>query len=268
MRAAVRTSAVAAFLLSVLLHVAMAAASPPTTSAPATSQPASVDLRPRLTELGLTPRPQGGRGTCSIFTTCAAIEFAVARQTGRGERLSPEYLNWAAGQAAGRPSDGNFFHNALAGFERHGICRETSMPYQPDFDAERGPSTAAAAEAELIRAQAAGALHVRWIVPWVPDRFGVNDEQFAEIKRVLASGYPVAAGSSHSRLLVGYRDEASAAGGGVFITEDSALNRFDEVSYEFVRTQVADVFWVEAKNGRRPVPTSAETPSSTPSPGE
>jgi hypothetical protein len=63
---------------------------------------------------------------------------------------------------------------------------------------------------------------------------------------VLAKGYPVAAGSGHSRLLVGYKDDASAAGGGAFLTEDSALNRFDQVTYEFVRTQVADVFWIEA----------------------
>ena len=100
--------------------------------------------------------------------------------------------------------------------------------------------------AARIRDESREALAIRWIVPWKAATFGVNDEQFAEIKRVLALGYPVAAGSGHSRLLVGYRDDDKAAGGGVFITEDSALNRFDEVTYEFVRTKVADVFWVEA----------------------
>lgn len=206
----------------------------------------SVDLRPRLTELGLTPRPQGPRGTCSIFTTCSAIEVAVAKRTGTAVRLSPEYLNWAAGKVANHPSDGNFFHNAIAGFETYGLCDETSMPYQPAFDPKREPAVDAAKQAARFRAQSNGTIVFRWIVPWMPNRFGVSDEQFAEIKRVLAAGYPVAAGSGHSRLLVGYRDDAKLAGGGAFMTEDSALNRFDEVPYEFVRKQVADVFWVEA----------------------
>ncbi len=218
----------------------------------ATTRPSRADLRTRLVELGLTPRAQGGRGTCSIFTTCAAIEFAVAKQRGQARRLSPEFMNWAAGRAAGHPSDGNFFHNALAGFEKHGVCAEANMPYQPAFDPTRAPSPKARAEARRIRDESRDALAVHWIVPWVPDRFGVSPEQFAEIQRVLALGYPVAAGSGHSRLLVGYRDDTGSAGGGVFLTADSALNRFDEVTYEFVRTQVADVFWVEAVGAKSP----------------
>ncbi len=211
--------------------------------------PILVDLRPRLTALGLTPRPQGARGTCSIFTTCEALEYALLKDEPHPTRLSPEFVNWAASQAAGRPSDGNFFHNALNGFERFGVCTEAAMPYQPHFDAARSPSEAARAEAAKTRDEAHGGprtVAIRWIVPWQPDRFGVNDDQFAEIKRVISSGYPVAAGSGHSRLLVGFHDDATKPGGGTFITEDSALNRFDDVTYEFVRKQVADVFWVEA----------------------
>ncbi len=208
--------------------------------------PSSVDLRPQLTAWGLGPRPQGARGTCSIFTTCSAIECAAARQTGRPVRLSPEFLNWAASQAAGRPSDGNFFHNALAGFQQHGLCAEADMPYATAFEAGRAPPPAAVADASAFHAAVQPQLAVHWIVPWKPDRFGVDDEQMREIKRVLAAGYPVAAGSGHSRLLVGYTDDAAQPGGGIFLTMDSALNRFDQVPYEFVRKQVADVFWVEA----------------------
>lgn len=164
--------------------------------------------------------------------------------------MSPEYLNWAGAKFSGRPSDGNFFHNAIGGWERWGMCSEDLMPYAATYDAGREPSPEAAAEAEEVRHRAGGAVVVRWIVPWKPDRFGVNDEQFDEIRRVLAKGYPVAAGSGHSRLLVGYRDDDAAAGGGVFITLDSALNRFDEVTYEFVRKDVADVFWVECVKTR------------------
>jgi hypothetical protein len=214
--------------------------------------PAAVDLRPELARMGLGPRPQGARGTCSIFTTCAALEFALAKARGRAERMSPEYLNWAAAKALGRPSDGNFFHNALAGFAADGVCAEARMPYATAYDAARQPDAAALAEAGAVRALASRALAVHWIVPWTPDRFGVSDAQFEEIRRVLARGYPVAAGSGHSRLLVGYRDNPLAPGGGVFLTQDSALDRFDEVTYEFVRREVADAFWVEAVAGGAP----------------
>lgn len=205
-----------------------------------------VDLRETLMGLGLSPRAQGARGTCSIFTTCSAIEFALAKKDGKALRLSPEYLNYVASQAAGQPSDGNFFHNALAGFEQHGICAEEFMPYQQKHDATATPSLTAKSNALSIRGRAKEGLAVRWIVPWQAARFGVDAAQFAEIKSVLQRGYPVAAGSGHSRLLVGFREDPSAAGGGIFLTQDSGLGRFDEVTFEFVRTQVADVFWVEA----------------------
>ena len=209
--------------------------------------PSAVDLRDELTRLGLPPRAQGARGTCSIFTTCEAFEFALAKKRGVAQRLSPEFLNWSASQAAGAPSDGNFFHNALAGFERFGICGEDALPYGASYDAALTPSAEALARAAALLVESRDALSLRWIVPWQAARFGVDEAQFAEIKSVLARGFPVAAGSGHSRLLVGYRDDANAAGGGVFLTEDSALARFDEVTYEFVRTQVADVFWIEAR---------------------
>lgn len=246
-------------LVTIVTCLTVLAACKPTShsnnsTAPAASQapthpaalPASTDLRPHLTQLGFTPRPQGHRGTCSIFTTCEAIEFAIAKRNGTATRLSPEFVNWAASQAAGQSSDGNFFHNALAGFEQHGVCSEVSMPYQNDYNAAHAPSPEAIAEAQTLRISTKDGVAIRWIVPWQPDRFGVNAQQFAEIKRVLASGYPVAAGSGHSRLLVGYQDNPEKPGGGTFITEDSALNRFDEVTYEFVQKEVADVFWVEA----------------------
>jgi C1A family cysteine protease len=224
----------------------------PAQASGAVAVPASVDLRETFASMGLPPRPQGARGTCSIFTTCAAIEFALAKLRGKAERLSPEYLNWAASQALGRPSDGNFFHNALAGFERHGICGEAAMPYAAQYDAARAPSSDATKDAHAIRAEAKTALQVHWIMRWERDRSGVDDAGFAEIKAALARGYPVAAGSGHSRLLVGYRDDASKPGGGVFVTLDSALDRFDEVTYEFVRKDVADVFWIEAKPPKAP----------------
>jgi len=173
----------------------------------------------------------------------------LAKARGKSERLSVEFLNWSASQAGGAPSDGNFFHNAIAGFERFGICGEAAMPYHDAFDPKLAPSPAVLAEANKTREECRAALVVRWIVPWQSNRFGVGDAELVEIKAVLARGYPVAAGSGHSRLLVGYRDDPKIPGGGTFLTEDSALARFDQVTYEFVRKDVADVFWVEAVGG-------------------
>src|SRR5579872_1042008 len=80
-----------------------------------------------------------------------------------------------------------------------------------------------------------------------------------EIKAVLAMGWPVAAGAGHSRLLVGFRDDPRQAGGGVFLTKDSAPGSFEEVTYQFVKTDVGDVFWVQAVG--KPEPIAAAPPA-------
>jgi hypothetical protein len=210
------------------------------------ARPARVDLRDVLIAWKLPPRPQGARGTCSIFTTCESIEFALARARGEATRFSPEFLNWAASQHAGRASDGNFFHHALGGFARLGLCKEESLPYREVFDPALAPAESTLAEAAALRDECNGSLVVHWIVPWQAGKTGVSDAELDAIRDVLARGDPVAAGSGHSRLLVGYVDDDSKAGGGTFVTEDSALAAFSEVPYEFVRKQVNDVFWIEA----------------------
>lgn len=206
--------------------------------------PHAVDLRPDFEKLGLMPRRQGKRNTCSVFTTTAAIEFAVSKQSGKGTPLSVEYLNWACNQVIGNQSAdrGQFFHHLLAGFAKYGLCTDEQMPYQRRFDPSLIPTTETTASAKEILDQN---LTIHWINPWEKEP-GLSEEQLLEIKRVLARGWPVAAGSSHSRLLVGYVDDAQKPGGGTFYTKDSGSGKFASVDYEFVRTKVSDVFWVEA----------------------
>ena len=50
---------------------------------------------------------QGDRGTCSVFTTTSALEFAFSRYMGKSVRLSVEYLNWAANQVTGNLRTGS-----------------------------------------------------------------------------------------------------------------------------------------------------------------
>ncbi len=202
------------------------------------------DLRPQFEALGLQPRHQGARPTCSIFTTTAVFEFAYARVCGARVRLSPEYCNWAANAATGRTDDGDFFHCALRGFAEFGICSEELWPYGAVFAADAAPSRAALLDAGRRSAEAAR-LRVRWIRP-IGGGAGLSDTQYADLLATLRRGWPVAAGSAHSRVLVGYRADARAPGGGVFLTLDSALGKFDEVTAVYVREQLNDAFVVEA----------------------
>lgn len=233
--------------LALPLAVAACTSAPPPPPAPPPVPPppalSPTDLRPRFEAYGLPPRGQGPRPTCSIFTTVGAFEFAFARATGRGERLSAEYCNWAANAATGRSDDGDFFHCALAGWERFGICSEARQPYAAQF-ANVPPGPDALVDAGRKLATVGARVAVRWIRP-IGGPAGLSAAQFTDVLTTLAAGYPIAAGSAHSRLLVGYREEPAAPGGGVFLTLDSALAAFAEVSADYVRTQVCDAFVVE-----------------------
>ena len=139
---------------------------------------------------------------------------------GKSVRFSVEYLNWAANQVTGQPTDGQFFHNCVAGFVKFRVCYAADMPYAAKFSAKLAPSEKARADARRLRATAEKIIRVHWINPLKP-KPGLTDAHMHEIKAVLAIGYPVAAGAEHSRLLVGYHDDPKQPGGGMFFTKDS-----------------------------------------------
>ena len=159
--------------MSLLLAACAAAPQPapgPATPRPPEPQPppplpADVDLRPQFDAYGLPPRAQGHRPTCSVFTVAAAFEFAFARLRGHGERLSVEYLNWAANAATGRRDDGDFFHCVLAGYERFGVCPDALLPYANKFASELVPPPDALVAGGRLRAEAGDRLRVRWLRP-------------------------------------------------------------------------------------------------------
>lgn len=204
--------------------------------------PAEVDLRPQFAELELPPRSQGRRNTCSVFVTVGAFEFALSKGRGESVPLSVEYLNWACNRHIGNTTEdrGQFFHHLLAGFEEHGLCRDELMPYEARF-AGTEPSEEAQRDAASIR----GAdFQIHWIRRWSKTS-GLSDEEFAAIRETLAAGWPVCAGSNHSRLLVGYVDDAEQEGGGIFLTRDSNRGRYRQVTYAWARANIYDLFWVE-----------------------
>lgn len=227
--------------LTALLCIMLLSASLLAQEAEPVKLPTSVDLRPRFAEYGLKPKRQGRRPTCSVCVTTSAFEFALAREQGTGTPLSAEYFNWAANQVIGNKTKdrGQFFHHLLKGFERFGVCSEAAMPYQKRFSGEQ-PSQDARAEALQIKDHG---FAVHWIRPLGGQ--GLEPEHMTAIKTVLAKGFPVAAGSHHSLLIVGYEDDSELPGGGRFFVADSGKGRFDVRTYAFVKKRMGDVYWVE-----------------------
>ncbi len=227
--------------------------------------PATIDLRSTFQRLGLGPRVQGARPTCSVFTVTGALEFAAARHAGQCPRLSVEFLNWTANQVRGHEGDGGFFSDLWKGFEKYGICAEKEMPYQPRFEAGLHPNDSTLAEAKTRLAMG---LRLHWVKEWDVNT-GLTDAELTGIKRALARGWPVCAGSrwpkqerwaddvlqmcsadavrdGHSVLLVGYRDDATQPGGGVFIFRNTSHDGRDGfMPYAYARQYVNDAAWVD-----------------------
>lgn len=237
---------------------------------------AAVDLRPAFQELGLAPRLQGGRPTCSVFAIAGALEYAVAQRQGHTPRLSVEFLNWASNQACGDNDDGGFFSDLWKGFAQYGICAEEAMPYQAKFEPTHPPSAGALAEAKT---RLALGLRLHWIKAWNVNT-GLTEAEFDGVKRTLARGWPVCGGlrwpkqerwvadvlqmcptnavrDGHSVLLVGYREEASQPGGGVFIFRNTSHGGRDGfMPYGYARLYMNDAVWVDFDSGTNQGPVA------------
>ncbi|TWT84383.1 hypothetical protein CA13_58610 [Planctomycetes bacterium CA13] len=199
-----------------------------------------------------------------MFTVTHAIEYAIGKQQGTDGRLSIEFLNWASNRAIQDKRDGGFFSDLWKGFEQYGICNEAEMPYKTDFDPKSQPSQAALDNARRLGETG---LQLHWIKPWDPNR-GLNDEQFADVKETLRKQWPVCGGflwprkqewdgavlrmasrdevfDGHSVLLVGFREDPSQRGGGVFLIKNSSNGTQNgALSYEYVRNYMNDAAWI------------------------
>ncbi len=230
-----------------------------------TPPPVEQDLRPTLQKAGITPRQQGPRGTCSVFTVTSAMEYALSKSTSPTDRLSVEYLNWASNQVVGHAVDGGFFSDLWKGYEAWGIGSETEMPYAAAFDPETKPAEAVIAKASE---QTAGRLHLHWIKPWNVQT-GLTPEEFSAIKQTLANGWPVCGGfrwprreiwqdgllqmcppkavfDGHSILIVGYREGATLPGGGTLTFYNT--NRPDtecRMTFEYALAYMNDALWID-----------------------
>ena len=214
--------------------------------------------------MGLPNRGQGKRGTCSVFALIGGLEYALAKLTGETQRLSVEYLNWAAHRAIDRDIDGGFFSELWIGWETSGVCSEALLPYANVFDNLLTPPELAIASAAANRTCA---LKMEWIKEWNPDT-GLSTDQFHRMNTVLASGYQVPTGlrwpksalwndgtleycspdavfDGHSILIIGYRDDDALPGGGVFLIRNSGGEGSDGcLTYRYVNEYTNDAVWI------------------------
>ena len=234
------------------------------TNAGSAEQADAVDLRPIFRSWGLDVRPQGSRGTCSVFTVTDAIEYALANKRQATTRLSTEFLNWAANEAIKESEDGAYFSDLWKGLEAYGICPQEDMPYRAAFDPKLRPSEDALRRARPLKD---AGLRLHWIKEWNVNT-GLSEAQLAEIKQTLRRRWPVCGGfrwpkeerwvdgvmqmappegvrDGHSVLLVGFRDDAKLPGGGALIFRNTAKSLRDGLmTYEYARAYMNDAVWI------------------------
>ena len=252
-------------MLTLLLAGVAIYSLPPISSPEKTKSPKSVDLRANMKKWGLETRAQGSRGTCSVFALTGAIEYAVARKQKHGTTLSIEYLNWAGHKAANRTVDGGFFSELWSGYKEFGICPESDVPYQQSFDVNLQPTTRASEAANTFKALN---LKLHWIKEW-DVHSGLTDKHIEQIKAVLIKKWPVCGGlrwpkqekwtdgtlnmctpdevfDGHSILIVGFKDDPKADGGGVFLIRNSGgPGRDGALPYSYVRAYMNDAAWIQ-----------------------
>lgn len=229
------------FLLALLFCLGSTPGFAQSGTAPAKSAVKSIDLRTAFSNWGLPIKPQGRRNTCAVFTFTGALEYALARGTGQnGFRLSEEYLNWAADEIAGEKEDGASYEELIEAFDEWGISSERLFPYAANYSGST-PSPNALASAKAI-----------WKLVfqrhWIAKRTinGLTDAHIAEMRKVLATGWPLCAyGHAHSILIVGFYDDPKMPGGGQFITRNSATQRYETIFYEAAKDEFGSVLWIE-----------------------
>jgi C1A family cysteine protease len=200
-----------------------------------------VDLRATFKQWGLPIKDQGSRDTCAVFTFTGALEYALAKGTGdTGTRLSEEYLNWAANKVSDDDEDGASYEDLISAFDKWGICESSLMPYLSRYGSPE-PTRDALNNAMQI-------WQLGFKRHWIARRTenGLDDSKLVEMKKVLASGWPLCAYSrDHSILLVGYQLDDKMPGGGQFITRNSATQRYETIYFEASKTEFGSVLWID-----------------------
>lgn len=226
----------------------------------------SVDLRPKINQMGMTVRDQAPRGTCTIFATTFLIEYLTGRDKGlKNVDFSEEYLAAAARRASTDKSDNYFFSEAAAGYEEYGIVDEKDAPYQKVNPINTGylQDNSPATLALLEKGKKNRMLESEILLGpnTAQSKSGLSDEQFKRILTELDKQNPVAVGYAgvssltfvqaglpfsiiadgfgeaqyaHTVPLVGYILNATVPGGGYVIIRDSGGPNVNDKGYWYM----------------------------------
>jgi hypothetical protein len=236
-----------------------------------------IDLTPEFQRFGLTALQQGDRGDCSLFALTALVEFELAKNSQTPlPRLSEEYLIWAAHAGTRQPGDQAMFYEAVHGLNSLGICTEALMPYEIKRDPGHSPSPKARVNAK----ERSERWQAHWIKRWDVKR-QLTKAELNMIKEALAAGHPVACGlrwpkkldsaeiiqvpppgqvdDGHSIAFVGYEDDPTKPGGGVFFFRNSFGPQWGDkgygvMSFGYVLAYANDALWLQLE------PPNAEVP--------
>jgi hypothetical protein len=183
------------------------------------------------------PRNQGQRNSCVAFALAAGFQILSKDPT----LLSEQFLYWAAKAADGVRGDvGTNPITAARQLQALGICTDAAWPYAPapSDHANPGhgpPPPSAQAEAPLRRLSSFKQLpatnsdaHRAALAGGQPVLIGLQIRehwtgswQGSNLGRLRAALPGERRREGHAMLLVGYRDDASAPGGGYFIVRNS-----------------------------------------------
>src|SRR5271157_4639934 len=232
--------------------------------------PNRISLIPEFQNLGLSPRAQGKRDTCSLFAITALAEFEYAKNNPAPPTpFSEEFLIWAVNRTRRVTKDRAKFDEAVRGLNAFGISSEEMMPYASTHDPGRKPSLAAIKDARSRK----GRWKAFWIKRWNP-KTPLSEPQILAIKKALASGHPVACGlrwpksqkghqllevplssrvfDGHSIVFVGYEDNPERRGGGVFLFRNSngphwGNKGYGTMSYAYACAYANDALWLQLR---------------------
>jgi hypothetical protein len=207
---------------------------------PRLATPPEVDLSSAFAAWGLGLKSQRRRDTCAVFTITGALEYGLARSLDDGVRLSEEYLNWAANDMSDDWHDGATFAELQQGFSKWGIAEDADMPYQRVFNTSIVPT-----ENAMNAARQIWEMKPKWNWLARDSMSGLTGAHIAAIKRVLARGWPVAAGGEHCMLLVAYADDDRQAGGGIVVARDYATSRNKRMTYAEVQRRFDSLLWIQ-----------------------
>ena len=184
-----------------------------------------VDLRGEIARREIVVRNQGVRGTCSVQVMVFLLEYQYTGMLGRDWRhLSVEYANHLANVVTGDRDDGHCFDRMEAAYNQYGTIPDWMWPYNKDWVYDYEQAQALVTEEMLSRGKLALSDGLRLKGRYIKEldgNAGLSDEQMKEILALLDAGVPVGVGRQHSLVLVGYRRDAAALGGGILLLRNS-----------------------------------------------